>query len=262
MRNREQETILDELKFYPTVSVINKEANGGKHKFVEVRLPNGASHKLQWSSTANDGNYRRILNVRLMVRKRMRTLCIERVIPIKSKPVTNDVVDRLPRNPVRVAPPVAVEQPSILAYQQPKPQESSVTKSKEPEYTKLTHIQVITCGKILEENSTIENDVRSYNEGWSDDRVAKVLSAAFADRPCNADQVSYLRRAAYPGWKLKTTPGPRKVGSILDRLTSIEQRLQALEDAATAPRPSPYAGSQQASAGAHWGNGTQQKANY
>lgn len=253
MRNREQEVILDELKFYPTVSVINKEANGGKHKFVEVRLPNGASHKLQWSTTANDGNYRRILNVRLMVRKRMRTLCIDRVIPIKARPIANDVVDRLPRNPVRVPPPIAVEQPSILASQ-PKPQE--ITMSTEgTKFVKMTRAQVITAGRLLDEHSIEADGKRSYKPDWNDERIAQIVSAT-SEPKLNITHIGTLRREVYPDWRIATSPkGPTATQDA--RIAALEARVQALEDAATAPKASaqPYG---QQSAGS-WSNGNGQQ---
>lgn len=264
MKNVNLDVILAELGFYPSITVVTKHGDGGRHKFVEVRLPNGASHKLHWSmSNSADADRRCALNIRMMVRKRMHTLGVERVIPIKSKPMTKEVLPHIAA-PVRVAPPVPVEQPSILAYQPPKPQESSVTTETKRTFTKMSRLQIITVGKLLEEGSHLVDGVRAYREGWSDERIVELANAAHKDAPhvIKPDHVSDLRLEAYPDWRLRQRTDDDEVrsykGKVMQRFAALEARIQALEDAATTPKPQPYG--QQSAASAPWGNGSQHKA--
>lgn len=111
-------------------------------------------------------------------------------------------------------------------------------------HQRLTRLELFQLGKLIEgvlkpDGEQNGHEVWRYQDGWNDERISKDLRVHVATvRKCRQDMFGHLRRVG--------TGGIGPMNRFTDRISDLEARVAALEDALTKPRQ-PQA----------WSNGTQ-----
>lgn len=274
-KSEQRDAIVDELLRHGVK--VEEFGHGGKHPWLMFRAPNGARMKMIYILGTSTPHH--IANARADVRRRMRALNIKPVeekgqkvrtepVPIKAKPfempplteatkpvgyattAIYDVVDRLPRNPVRIERPEPVDQPSMFpvaspvsvappaASPAPTQEAKAMTDTTIPgrkERVIMTRPQIVKAGGLLEAHSSERNGARSYNHGYSDATIARMIRTDEA--PIDPAHIAGLRRDLFPDWKLinpQSAETPTRA-QLLEMVKDLRSRVEALEAIATAP---------------------------
>lgn len=115
-------------------------------------------------------------------------------------------------------------------------------KAAEPEFLKLRQGEIVQATQLILFNADIDHGTKTvvYKTDWSDARIAKILAAAPDRERLTANHIRVMRRE-YIG----LTPEEHEAQRLRDKpptidglwtyVKDLEARLQALEDAATAP---------------------------
>jgi hypothetical protein len=248
---------------------------GTKHPYIDITTPRGSCVKFSFSNNSHEGGPTKWA-VRARLRRTLRDLGAER----RNEPTPFDeIIDKsagdTPPEPsvfyrktvVHTSAPTVVS--NIVkppAMETPTPPEPAVSKP-EPvtlivkenamsndntsrpagPFVKLIQSEIARATALIIQNAAVDFDKQSvsYNDGWSDERIAKVLAAAPGRELITAKHIRDMRRGAI-GW----TPGERDMNEVqsaknkgftdpvrvMKRVEALEARVEALEAAITAPR--------------------------
>lgn len=104
-------------------------------------------------------------------------------------------------------------------------------------YAKLSGAQIIKIAKLLELHCRNEGDICVYEEGWSDEEIARIALPDFSGNGAS----SVARRRIELGYGKFQRGAPRKQeavqmdDAIVALLASLEARIAALEAAVNSP---------------------------
>lgn len=211
--------------------------------FIEIYAPSGETKRIRYSLSPNGRN---LEHFRGDLRRAVRALGAgKRPSKLRRQRQPDD------EPPAAVTPePISTEvkgEPSMTTLSLPG-KSAAPPKDAAPsrEYTKLHQHEVSTLTRLLMTNAVTDEEARMviYHEGWSDQRLLEILQASPGRELLRVDHIINLRRECFGLLKseLPAPPESRNAAALLvimgKKVEKLEARVQALEDAATAPTQS------------------------
>lgn len=236
-KNVHRDLIVEELGRW-SVDIIGN-GNGGRHAYVEARLPNGARCKFHHSNTRSSENGR-LDNVLLTVRKKLRTLGVPlRKLTLPESPKMAEDTERPHGHPLGAQPMKTITIKQVEATPQEEEEETMTEMAEiKKRHVTMTRTESNLIMRIVtQESFTGEDKFVRYKEGWTDARVAEVVTEACkSSPPITADQVKAERKRTFIDWlpdPKATKPAGGNFGKMLidarERVELLEQVVQSLE---------------------------------
>ncbi len=234
--------IKDELTKYPIHYDFDRTS---EHPCVVLTLPNGSTRTIHFNKNPNDHS---ILTTKLQIKRLMREQGIE---PTKHRDgaLGEKIIEAVERVAVPPPPTMKPETPPMSAPLNGNGHHVNVStqpRTAEPKEMKsqLSQGEVVTVARLICMNATIDSDKKlvTYKDGWSDERILKMIQAQPGRGHLKAHTISELRRR-----EIGRLPGERERGAmplrasgvavvnLSKRIDALEARLAALEGAVLGP---------------------------
>lgn len=255
MAEREADTrraIRDFLARYPVTFSFGQ---GGQHPFVQIETQDRRTKKIHFSGSRGSRFSR--IRVQADLHRALKTLDV-RPWPEERREARIGGLGTALIEAATAADPLVIPEPeeaTMATLTLPEktnghraPAAASTPEpSRQPtEYTKLRQHEVVQITVLITSNARIDYTARSvdYAEGWSDSRLLDMLRAAPGRELLTLDHIVNFRRENFgliaSERELPAPPEGRSVGGhviqMRKKIASLEARVQALEDAITAPK--------------------------
>jgi hypothetical protein len=92
----------------------------------------------------------------------------------------------------------------------------------------LTNLQRFQAMELLKTNGKTDGQWYVYAEGWSDERIAQILT-------CGETQVASIRRDCFGDIKPTTAAGHSPLSVLFGEVKALRERVEKLEKAAKRP---------------------------
>lgn len=242
-----KKTIRVELERYPVIFAFGY---GGKHPFVRIETQDGRSERVTFSESPRVSN---LLNIRSDLRRVLRTMQIEPYPDERKEARLGSLgaammgaaapdqitIDLPAKEDVSMA---AATITPIKAAPQASPPPAA--RSGPTHYTKLRQDEVVQLTLLLSQHANIDYAAKTveYADGWSDERLLEMLRAAAGRELLTLNHIRTFRIENFGTLKSEreTEPEGRSVNghvmAMRRQISDLTTRVQALEDAITAPR--------------------------
>ena len=95
----------------------------------------------------------------------------------------------------------------------------------EPKHRKLTYAEAHAAHSILARHCRKVGETAVYEDGWDDERVARVVQADAGIHHCRPGHIAGLRKQMYGNLQPPTTAG---MAALVRRIENLEARVEHL----------------------------------